>query len=609
MSTDLAIVLTLLAAAIFMFILNRPRMDVVALIMMTALPLTGVISVNEALMGFSDPSIVLIALLFVIGEGLVRTGIAQRIGDWLVSHAGRSETRLLILLMPIVAFVGSVMSSTAVVAIFVPVVLRIARSARIPAGRLMMPLSVAGLISGMMTLVGTPPNLVINGELVRNGFEGFHFFAFTPFGIPVLALATAYMLVARRWLARPDRRRDVRRRPVRMSDWVEAYGLAGRAHRLRVGPGSPLVGKMLEDLDLRGSAGVNIIAIKRRGRFSANLVRPAARTELRADDILLVDLLDPTIDIEEIRRRLGLEKLPLSGAYLTDRSQEIGMAEVVIPATSKLVGATVVEARFRSEYHLTAIGLRRGSGALAESLLHEPLRAGDTLLLAGPWKAIRRLQSDRRDLVILNLPAELDDVAPAASRAPHALFSLAVMVGLMVTGAVPNVQAALIGCLLLGLLGCIDLDGAYRSIHWQSLVLIVGMLPFSLALQKTGGVEMGVAALLGVVGDASPRIILAGVFILTALSGMFISNTATAVLMAPVALGIANELGASPYPFAMTVALAASSAFMTPVSSPVNTLVVGPGNYSFSDFVRVGVPLTLITMIVSIALVPWLLPL
>ncbi len=608
MNPDLAIVIALLAAAILMFILNRPRMDAVALIMMTALPLTGVISVNEALMGFSDPSIVLIGLLFVIGEGLVRTGIAQRIGDWLVSHAGRSETRLLILLMPIVAFVGSVMSSTAVVAIFVPVVLRIVRSARIPAGRLMMPLSVAGLISGMMTLVGTPPNLVINGELVRNGFEGFHFFAFTPFGVPVLALAVVYMLVARRWLTRPDRKGEVQRRPVRMSEWVEAYGLAGRAHRFRVGPGSPLVGRMLEDLDLRGSAGINIIAIERRGRFSRNLIHPTAKTELRADDILLMVLLAPTIDAEEFRRRFGLEKLPLSGSHLADRSQEIGMAEAVIPATSELVGATVVEARFRSEYGLTAIGLRRGSGALAESLLHEPLKAGDTLLLVGPWKAIRRLQSGRRDLVILDLPAELDDVAPAASRAPHAVFSIAVMVGLMVTGVVPNVQAALIGCLLLGVLGCIDLDAAYRSVHWQSMVLIIGMLPFSFALQKTGGVEMGVAALLGLVEDASPRIILAGVFLLTAISGLFISNTATAVLMAPVALAIANELGASPYPFAMTVALAASSAFMTPVSSPVNTLVVGPGNYTFADFVRVGVPLTFITMIVSIALVPWLLP-
>jgi di/tricarboxylate transporter len=201
MNTDLAIVLTLLAATIVMFALNRPRMDAVALIMMTVLPLTGVITMSDALAGLSDPNIVLIAALFVIGEGLVRTGVAQRLGDLLIRRAGHSEARLIMLLMVIVAGVGSFMSSTGVVAIFIPVVLRIARNAGIAAGRLMMPLSVAALISGMMTLIATAPNLVVHSQLVRQGHEGFHFFSFTPFGVPVLILALLYMLFARRWLA------------------------------------------------------------------------------------------------------------------------------------------------------------------------------------------------------------------------------------------------------------------------------------------------------------------------------------------------------------------------------------------------------------------------
>ena len=608
MSTDLAVVLVLLAAAVVMFALNRPRMDAVALIMMTALPLTGVIGMSEALAGFSDPNVVLIAALFVIGEGLVRTGIAQRLGDWLIFRAGRNETRLLVLMMPIVAGIGSVMSSTAVVAIFIPVVLRIAQNAGIAAGRLMMPLSVAALISGMMTLVATAPNLVVNSELVRHGFEGFHFFSFTPFGLPLLALGIAYMIFARRWLTKPGPAKAAHRRRPRLSEWIEAYGLAERAYRLRIAPGSPLVGKTLEELDLRGSSGVSIIAIERSGRFAQNVVRPVAGTELHAGDILFIDLFAPTIDIEEIRARFALELLPRSGAYFSDRSQEIGMVEVTVPPTSKLIGKTVVESRFRSEYDLTAVGLKHGSTAQGASLLDEALKLGDTLLLVGPWKAIRRLQSDWKGLIVLDLPAELDDVVPAAARAPHALLALALVVALMVTGIVPNVQAALIGCLLMGVLRCIDLDSAYRSIHWQSLVLIVGMLPFALALQKTGGIDLAATALLDVMGDASPRAVLAGMFVVTAGLGPFISNTATAVLMAPVALALAEELQASPYPFAMIVALAASSAFMTPVSSPVNTLVVGPGNYTFFDFVRVGVPFTLIALIVSVALVPWLLP-
>jgi di/tricarboxylate transporter len=233
---------------------------------------------------------------------------------------------------------------------------------------------------------------------------------------------------------------------------------------------------------------------------------------------------------------------------------------------------------------------------------------GDTLLVVGPWRAIRRLQAEHRDLIVLALPAELEDVVPAPSGAPFAIAILALVVTMMATGVVMNVQAALIGGLLLGLFGCVDMASAYRSIHWQTLILIVGMLPFSLALRNTGGVELAAELLLGVVGDASPRIIFAAVFLLTALLGMFISNTATAVLMAPVALAIASNTGLSPYPFAMCVALAASTAFMTPVSSPVNTLVVLPGSYTFGDFVRVGVPFSIAAMLTSIILVPLVFP-
>jgi di/tricarboxylate transporter len=307
---------------------------------------------------------------------------------------------------------------------------------------------------------------------------------------------------------------------------------------------------------------------------------------------------------------LMLEPRPLSetGNYFVDRSQEIGAAEVILPAESRLIGQTVLEARSRSEYGLTVIGLRHGSNVVANDLLGERLKIGDTLLLIGFWSDIRDLQSKNDDIVVLNMPAELEEVLPAARRAPHALAVLGLVVALMVSGLVPNVQAALIGCLLMGLLGCIDFNSAYRSINWKSLVLIVGMLPFSLALQRTGGVDLAADAVVNLVGGAAPHLVLATLFVITAMLGLFISNTATAVLMAPVALAIAKDLGASPYPFAMTVALAASAAFMTPISSPVNTLVVGPGQYSFGDFVKVGVPFTIIVAIVSVLLVPIFLP-
>jgi di/tricarboxylate transporter len=610
MNLDLALVLLTLTAAIVMFVINRPRMDAVALLVIVAMPFTGIISMNEALAGFADPSVILIAALFVIGEGLVRTGVARRLGDWLDRQAGSSENRLLILLMAAVGGLGSLMSSTAVVAIFIPVVLRISQNRGTAPSRLMMPLSFAALISGMLTLVATAPNLVVNAELIRQGAKGFGFFSFTPFGLPLLALGIVYMLFARGLLtSRTGLPPAADRRPG-LQQWIEQYSLAEREKRARISSDSSLVGKRLDELSLR-SAGVNLLAIERGTGFAAKMLRPTAWTELRADDVLIADVQTSSEGINELWHSLKLEPLPLSetGNYFVDLSQEIGAAEVILPAESKLIGQTVLEAGVRSEYGLTVIGLRHGSKVVAHGLLQERLKIGDTLLLIGFWSDIRNLQSDMDDIVVLNMPAELEEVLPAARRAPRALAVLGLVVALMISGLVPNVQAALIGCLLMGLLGCVDFNSGYRSINWKSLVLIVGMLPFSLALQRTGGIDLAADAVVNLLGDAAPSLVLATLFVITAVLGLFISNTATAVLMAPVALAIAKDLGASPYPFAMIVALAASAAFMTPISSPVNTLVVGPGQYSFSDFVKVGVPFTVIVAAVSVLLVPIFLPL
>ena len=289
-------VLVLLAAAVAMFTLNKPRMDAVGLLMLTILPLTGVISVNDALAGFSDSSIVLLGALFVIGEGLVRTGVAQRLGDWLLKAAGSNETRLVVLLMASVAGLGAFMSSTGVVAIFIPVALRIAQGTETAPSQLMMPLSAAALISGMLTLVATAPNLVVNSELARHGVVGFHFFSFTPFGLPVLILGIAYMRFARRWLTAAGSSVDSAPRPS-FREWIERYTLAEREYRLRVTDTSPLLGRALDALDLRRAAGVDILAIDRQLRRGRQLVHPTAKTELQAGDLLLVDLLHPAIDI------------------------------------------------------------------------------------------------------------------------------------------------------------------------------------------------------------------------------------------------------------------------------------------------------------------------
>ncbi|PQQ37180.1 SLC13 family permease [Photorhabdus laumondii] len=609
MNSELLWVLTLLLIAIVLFTTNKLRMDIVALLVIIAFVMSGTLTLGEATSGFSDPNVLLIAALFVIGEGLVRTGVAYQMGDWLVRAAGNSETKMLALLMMTVAGLGAFMSSTGVVAIFIPVVLSVAVRMKISPGRLMMPLSFAGLISGMMTLVATPPNMVVNSELIREGLPGFKFFSITPIGILILFAGMGYMLIARHWLAnhQSDKGHDKwHRRTFR--DLIRDYKLSGRARRLAIRSGSPLIGLSLDESNLRARYGANVVGIERWRRFRRVMVSAMGNTELRERDVLLVDMSDSEVDLRQFCSEQLLEPMVLRGEYFSEQSRNVGMAEVSLIPESDLLGKSLREIGFRTCYGLNVVGIRRDGESLSGKLVDAPLQLGDILLVIGDWKLIRVLQTKMRDFIVLNLPVEIEEVAPATSQAPHALFSLALMVAMMLTDEIPNVIAALIACLLMGKFRCIDMESAYRSIHWPSIILIVGMMPFALALQKTGGIELIVRGLMDIAGDMGPRVMLVCLFILCAVIGLFISNTATAVLMAPIAIAAAREMAVSPMPFAMIIGVAASAAFMTPVSSPVNTLVLGPGGYKFSDFVRLGVPFTLLVMVISVLVIPWLFP-
>ncbi|WP_077928578.1 SLC13 family permease [Wohlfahrtiimonas populi] len=610
MSQELIIVLLLLLAAIIAFMINKPRMDVVAVCALLALPVTGSVTLDQALAGFSDSSVLIVAVFFIIGDGLVRTGVAFKVGDWLVRQSKNSETRLIVLLMISVALLGSVMSSTGIVAIFIPIVLSIATKMKADTRRLMMPLSFAGLISGMLTLVSTAPNLVVSAQLQQAGHKSFEFFSFTPIGLIILFVGVFYMLFARRFLSKNSAENDGKPKDARVhiEDLVNQYNLKGRNHRARIGEGSPLAGKRLSELHLREKHGANIIAVERRLSRMKNVVLDAVSDRvLQENDILLFDFFYPE-QINEFCLEFKLMSLPLLSSYFNEHSREIGMVEVTIHPDSKLIDKTVLENAFRSNYNLNVIGMKRKGEILESELLKERLKQGDTLLVIGMWKDIRQLQTMKDDFVVLTIPAEIDEVAPAMDKAPYAIGVLVVTVALMIVGVFPTVLVAIFGALLMGAFGCITMDSAYKSIHWPSIILIVGMFPFALALQNTGGVDLAVKFLLEIGGDASPRILLMMLFGVTALIGLFISNTATAILLAPIAIQTAATLGVSPYPFAMTVALAASAAFITPVSSPVNTLVVAPGNYTFGDFVKVGLPFAIIVMFIAVIFVPILFP-
>lgn len=609
MNGELIWVLSLLAIAVVLFATGKVRMDAIALMVIVAFVLSGTLTLTEAFSGFSDPNVILIAALFIIGDGLVRTGVATKMGAWLVSVAGNSETKMLIYLMLTVAGLGAFMSSTGVVAIFIPVVLSVSARMDTSPSWLMMPLSFAGLISGMMTLVATPPNLVVNSELLREGLHGFSFFSVTPIGLVVLILGIVYMLAVRFMLKTDngESARDGRKRST-FRDLIREYHLTGRARRLAIRPGSPMIGQRLDDLKLRERYCANVIGVERWRRFRRVIVNVNGVSEFRARDVLLIDMSASDVDLRQFCGEQMLEPMVLRGEYFADQALDVGMAEVALIPDSEMIGKTVREIAFRTRFGLNIVGMKRDGKAMDGSVVDEPLQLGDILLVVGNWRQIALLAKRGRDFVVLNMPVEVDDASPAHSQAPHAIFCLVLMVALMLTDEIPNPIAAIIACLLMGKFRCINAESAYKAIHWPSIILIVGMMPFALALQKTGGVDLVVKGLMDVAGGEGPYLMLGCLFVMCAAIGLFISNTATAVLMAPIALAAAKSMGVSPYPFAMVVAMAASAAFMTPVSSPVNTLVLGPGKYSFSDFVKIGVPFTVLVMVVCVLLIPVLFP-
>lgn len=606
MSSDLLMTIVCLGCAIVMFLIGRPRSDAVALIMIIALPLSGVVTVNEALAGFADPNIVLIAALFVLGDGLARTGVAQRVGDYLISRGGSDERRLVTLIMIIVGMMGSVMSSTAVVAIFIPIVIRIARQSGVARARLLMPLSMAALTSGMLTLVATTSNLVVNSALVYRGHSGFSFFAITPVGIPILAASISYMLFAKRFL-HGSGGAETSLRPS-LNDWVVRYSLAGRAFRLEVGAASLLVGQTLGRCGLDDDPVAHVVAIERRARMGTTVLLATADSSIAPGDVLLLDVDPAGFDVQAFCDRYALTVRHMSGAYFTDQTHDVGMAEVIVPPDSTLVGNIARSSATLKRHGVTVVGLRRADAALVRDLQSTRLKVGDTLLVVGPWIDIFSMQSVERDIVCLAMPVESEAYVPAPHKAIHAIGCMMFVIAMMITPWVPNVLAGLIGCMLMGILGCVSLDSGYRAIHWRSLVLIVGMLPFAIALQRTGGIDIAADAVLHIAGEWGPHGLLAAVFVLTLVVGIVISTTATAVLMAPVVIAMAAHLHASPYPFAMTTAVAASAAYMSPISTPVNSLVSTAGGYRFREFFAVGMPAAIGALVITVVLVPLIWP-
>ncbi len=605
MTSDILMVFGILGVTVALFIWDRIRMDLVALGVVVTLMLSGLVSPAEAVSGFGNHIVVMIAALFVVGEALVRTGVAASLGQWILRVGGESEQRLLLLLIPTVALLSAFMSSTGAVAIFIPVVMSIARATGMSPSRLLMPLAFASLVGGMLTLIGTPPNVVVSGVMSGAGLGGFGFFDFTPIGFMILLVATAYLvLVARRLL--PDTRPELKGSPRRrLREFVERYDIKDKLHRLQVLPGSPLHGESVVETGVRARYEVTVTGIKRKGKLVSSTLPVLSETRIEVDDMLLV-----YGDMSDIARFCNEQRVEDMGFPEEERERarkEFGVAEVLIHPESQLLDKTIKSGLFREKFKLNVIGIKRKNQPMKVEFTGVTLQPGDALLLLGGWSHIEELENNR-DFVILDTPAELHEVPTRASKAPVAITIMVGMLLAMVAGWLPSLSAILLAAIVMIVSGCVTLPEAYRSLNAMSLVLIAGMLPLSVAMDKTGALGLLVDQLINRLGESSPMMVCGVFFILTSTFSQFISNTATTVLVAPIALATAQGLGFDPVPFMMTVAISASTAFCTPIASPVNTLVLVPGNYRFIDFVKVGVPLQLLALVVTLFAVPLLFP-
>lgn len=602
-----------LALTVILFASDRLRLDVVALLALLALLLGGILTPAEALAGFSDPIVLIIAGLFIVGAGLFQTGVADALGRQLMRFAGAGEARLIAAIMLIVAFLSAFLSSTGTVAVFLPVAVSLAQRAGVSPAKLLLPLAYGSLIGGMLTAIGTPPNIVVSNQLQAAGLPPFGFFSFTPIGIVMLAIGIGYMITVGRHLlparAHLSAASEHGKPPIDPATLLALYDLPGKLARVQIEPSSPLVGQTLAQASLRARYRVNVVDVEPHARRGVMVAPRIASSDLTLQpmDVLLVK--GSAEDVARLAREQHVRVLATGVSPDDLITEETGIVELVLTPRSRLIGKSLREARFQDTYQVLALAILRLGAPLDAPTSRVELRFGDTLLVQGTWERIASLLDERDDFVVVG---EVRRPSTERARTRRAPIALAIMLGMLILisfDVLPMVTAVLLAAVAMVLTGCVSMEEGYRAINWESVVLIAGMLPMATALDKTGGLQLMASGLTATLGALGPLALMAGLFVLTALFSQFISNTATTVLMAPIALQAAAELSVSPYPLLMIVAIAASTAFATPIASPVNTLVLGPGDYRFNDFVRVGTPLLVLVLIASLLVVPVVFPL
>lgn len=616
------ITIIILAISAIFFVSGKIRSDLVALCALVALLLCHILTPEEALSGFSSSVVIMMIGLFVVGGAIFQTGLAKIISSRILKLAGKSETRLFLLVILATAAIGAFVSNTGTVALMLPIVVSLAMSAGMNPSRLLMPLAFASSMGGMMTLIGTPPNLVIQDTLTAAGYEPLSFFSFLPVGLVCLLVGIIVLMpLSKLFLSRRKKREDDAKSGKSLKQLVNEYGLSHNLFRLLVTETSKLAGSTVIELDIRRKYGLNILEIRRgdlsRHRFLKTIAQKLASPDavLQANDILYV-----TGDFNRVKEFADEYAVSILDGHATEETNrnensldfyDIGIAEIVLMPTSLLINRTVKEIGFRDKYNVNVLGIRRQRDYLLRDLGDKRVHSGDVLLVQGTWNNIARLGRDGTDWVVLGQPLAEAAKVTLDYKAPVAAAIMLLMIVMMVFDFIPvaPVTSVMIAGILMVLTGCFrNVEAAYKTINWESVVLIAAMLPMSLALEKTGASASISNALVSGLGSYGAFALLAGIYFTTSLLTMFISNTATAVLLAPIALHSAEQLGINPVPFLFAVAVGASMCFASPFSTPPNALVMPAGQYTFMDYVKVGLPLQIIMGIVMVFVLPLLFP-
>lgn len=605
--------LIILALSAVFFAMGKVRSDLVALCALVALLLTGTLTPQEAISGFSNQVVIMMVGLFVVGGAIVQTGLAKKASGKLMMLAGDNEIGLFLLLMVVTAVIGAFVSNTGTVALMMPIVVSLAQKAKIRASRLLMPLAFASSMGGMLTLIGTPPNLVIQDALTESGHQPLGFFSFLPVGLVCIVVGIVVLLpLSKRFLNGRQRGDDdgkARRRKT-LDDLLEEYSLKDDLSVFTVTDTSLVKDKSIVELDVQRRYGLSVLEVRRVKKTHAKLMKEVEQrlagpdTRLMVGDIVYVS--GNKQQAEQMAADMQLNKTSQPLAFY-----DIGIAEAVLMHNSRLCGKTLREGGLRRLYSVNVLGVRRGDDYITRNLADLKLRQGDILLIQGKWKNISRIANLAEGILVMGQPLEEAARVTLDYKAPLAAAIMVAMILTMVFDFIPvaPVTAVITAGLLMVLTGCIrSVEAAYKTINWESIVLIAAMLPMSVALEKTGASALVARMLADGLGQASPYALLAGVYFTTSLLTMFISNTATAVLMSPIALTSAMAIGVSPYPMLFAVTLGASMCFASPFSTPPNALVMQAGGYTFMDYIKVGLPLQIIMGLVMVFVLPLLFP-